>query len=167
CHYLTTNPLLSSPLLLFIIYSLHNPQNLSEILNQYKFLDLLVNNLISFSNHLSNQTQIPSIQRIYDQRQSLNNNTMDIGSINLAPQCQITCSNPNATSPEILIQSNNNLQTTLPSSSRRLRSPPWSYTYPPNERSCTLTLNFPYSIILKSIQIITFTQLSVNHYTII
>ncbi|CAF1551474.1 unnamed protein product, partial [Adineta steineri] len=40
CHYLTTNPLLSSPLLLFIIYSLHNPQNLSEILNQYKFLDL-------------------------------------------------------------------------------------------------------------------------------
>jgi hypothetical protein len=168
CHYLSTNPLLSSPLLLFIIYSLHNPPNLSEILTQYKFLDLLINNLISVSNHLSNQTQIPSIQRIYDQRQSLNNNTnMDIGSINLSSQCQITCSNPNATSPEILIQSNTSLQTTLPSSSRRLRSPPWSYTFSPNEQRCTLTLQFPYSIILKSIQIITFTQLSVNHYTII
>ena len=123
CHYLTTNPLLSSPLLLFIIYSLHNPIYLSEGLNQYKLIDLLVNNLILYSNHLSIPTQIPSIQRIYDQRQSLNNN-MEIGSINLSPQCQITCSNSNASSPEILIQSNTNLQTTLPSSSRRLRSPP-------------------------------------------
>lgn len=166
CHYLTTKPLLSSPLLLFIIYSLHNPINLSQTLNQYKLLDLLVNNLTEYSNSLSNQTEISSIQRIYDQRQSSNTN-MDIGSINLSPQCQITCSNPNAPSPEILIQSNNNLQTTLPSSSRRLRSPPWSYTFSPNEQRCTLTLQFPYSIILKSIQIITFTQLSVNHYTII
>ncbi|CAF1058543.1 unnamed protein product [Adineta ricciae] len=167
CHYLSTKPLLSSPLLLFIIYSLHNPQNLDESLKQYEFLNLLVNNFISFSTHLSNQAQIPSIQRIYDQRQSLNTNQMDIGSTNLAPQCQITCSNPNATSPEILIQANNNHQNTLPSSSRRLRSPPWSYTFSPTEQRCTLTLHFPYSIILKSIQIITFSQLSVNHYTII
>ncbi|CAF1073577.1 unnamed protein product [Rotaria sp. Silwood1] len=166
CHYLTTNPLLSSPLLLLIIYSIHNIKILNEALNQYKFLDLLVNNLIIYSNYLSNQTQIPSIQRIYDQRQS-SNNTMDIGSINLSPQCQITCSNSNASSPEILIQSNNNVQTTITSSSRRLRSPPWSYTYLPNEQRCTLTLQFPYSIILKSIQIVPFTQLSINHYTII
>ncbi|CAF3317279.1 unnamed protein product, partial [Rotaria sp. Silwood2] len=121
---------------------------------------------ITYSNYLSNQTQIPSIQRIYDQRQSLNN-TMDIGSINLSTQCQITCSNPNASSPEILIQSNSNVPTTITSSSRRLRSPPWSYTYSPNEQRCTLTLQFPYSIILKSIQIVPFTQLSINHYTII
>ncbi|CAF2055249.1 unnamed protein product [Rotaria magnacalcarata] len=166
CHYLTTHPLLSSPLLLFIIYSIHNSKILSEALKQYKLIDLLVNNLITYSNYLSNQTQIPSIQRIYDQRQS-SNNTMDIGSINLSPQCQITCSNPSASSPEILLQSNNNLQTALPSSSRRLRSPPWSYTYQPNEQRCTLTVQFPYSIILKSIQIIPFTQLSMNHYTII
>ncbi|CAF1169944.1 unnamed protein product [Rotaria sordida] len=84
-----------------------------------------INNLIIYSNYLSNQTQIPSIQCTYDQRQSLNN-TMGICSINLSSQCQITCSNPNATSPEILIQSNNNLQTTITSLSRRLRSPPWS-----------------------------------------
>ena len=166
CHYLTSNPLLSSPLLLFIIYSLHNPVNLSHALNQYKLMDLLVKNLIEYSNHLSHQTEIPSIQRIYDQRQSSNNN-MDVGSINLSAQCQITCSNPNAPSPEILIQGNNNLQATLPSSSRRLRSPPWSYTFAPNEQRCTLTLHFPYSIIIKSIQIVTFAQLSVNHYTII
>ncbi|CAF4695546.1 unnamed protein product, partial [Rotaria sp. Silwood2] len=166
CHYLTTSPLLSSPLLLFIIYSIHNTRILFDVLNQYKFLDLLVNNLITYSNYLSNQTQIPSIQRIYDQRQSLNN-TMDIGSINLSTQCQITCSNPNASSPEILIQSNSNVPTTITSSSRRLRSPPWSYTYSPNEQRCTLTLQFPYSIILKSIQIVPFTQLSINHYTII
>ena len=166
CHYLTSNPLLSSPLLLFIIYSLHNPVNLSEALNRYKLMELLVKNLIEYSNYLSNKTEIPSIQRIYDQRQSANNN-MDIGSINLSSQCQINCSNPNASSPEILIQANHNLQNTLPSSSRRLRSPPWSYTFAPNEQRCTLTLHFPYSIIIKSIQIITFAQLSVNHYTII
>ncbi|CAF1493076.1 unnamed protein product [Rotaria sp. Silwood1] len=91
---------------------------------------------------------------------------MDVGSINLSSQCQITCSNPNATSPEILIQSNNNLQTTIALLSRRLRSPPWSYTYLPNEQHCTLILQFPHSIILKSIQIIPFTQLSINHYII-
>ncbi|CAF2429417.1 unnamed protein product [Rotaria sp. Silwood2] len=166
CHYLTTNPLLSSPLLLFIIYSIHNTKILFQALNQYKLLDLLVNNLLIYSNYLTNQTQIPSIQRIYDQRQSLNN-TMDIGSINLSSQCQIICSNPNVISPKILLQSNNNLQTTtIKSSSHRLHSPPWSYTYLPNEQRCTLTLQFPYAIILKSIQIIPFTQLSINHYTI-
>jgi len=102
CHYLTTNPLLSSLLLLFIIYSIHNTKILFQALNHYKLLDLLVNNLILYSNYLINQTQIPSIQRIYDQRQSLNN-TMDIDSINLSSQCQIICSNPNASSPEILL----------------------------------------------------------------
>ena len=167
CHYLTSQPLLSSPLLLLIIYSLHHQTYLSQALNQYKLLDMLIENLISSSVHLSSSTQIASIQRIYDQRQSSNTN-MEIGSINLSSQCQITCSNPNAQSPEILVQaSNTNLQTTLPSSSRRLRSPPWSYTYAANEQRCTLTLQFPHSIILKSIQLITFTQTSVNHYTII
>ena len=166
CHYLTSKPLLSSPLLLFTIYLLHNSIHLNDALNRYELLNLLMNNLIEYSNSLSNPTDIVSIQRMYDQRQSTNNQ-MEIGSINLSPQCQITCSNPNAVSPEILIQANNNLQTSLPSSSRRLRSPPWSYTFAPNEQRCTLTLQFPYSILLKSIQIITFTQLSVNHYTII
>src|SRR5690242_8634583 len=97
---------MQSPLLLFIIYSLHNPIHLIKILNQCKLLDLLINNLIQYSNYLSNQTDISSIRRIYDQRQSSNTN-MEIGSINLSPQCQITCSNSNATSSKILIQSNN------------------------------------------------------------
>ena len=166
CHYLTTNPLLSSPLLLFIIYSIHKCKYLVEALNQYKLIDLLVNNLLSYSKYLSNQSQIPSIQRIYDQRQT-SNNSMDIGSINLSSQCQITCSNANASSPEILIQPNINSQTTLLSSSRRLRSPLWSYTFSSNEQRCTLTLQFPHSIVLKTVQIVSFTQLSVNNCTMI
>ncbi|CAF2817832.1 unnamed protein product [Rotaria sp. Silwood2] len=76
------------------------------------------------------------------------NQTIDqqhIGSIYLSSQCQITCSNPNSRSPYILIQSNNNLQTTtttittITSSSRHLRSPPWSYRYIPNQQRSTLT----------------------------
>ncbi|CAF1088675.1 unnamed protein product [Rotaria sordida] len=79
-HYLTTNLLL-----LFIIHSIYNRKILFQPLNQYKLLDLLVKNLILYSNYLTNQTQILSIQRIYDQRQSLNNR-MNIGSINLSSQ---------------------------------------------------------------------------------
>ncbi|CAF4908027.1 unnamed protein product [Rotaria sp. Silwood2] len=68
---------------------------------------------------------------------------MDIGSINLPRKCQITSSNSNATSLEILIESNNNLQTRrITSSSRCLRSPPCSYRYLPNEQPSTLTLQF-------------------------
>ncbi|CAF4176264.1 unnamed protein product, partial [Rotaria sordida] len=77
---LTTNLLL-----LFIIHSIYNRKILFQPLNQYKLLDLLVKNLILYSNYLTNQTQILSIQRIYDQRQSLNNR-MNIGSINLSSQ---------------------------------------------------------------------------------
>ena len=166
CRYLRSKPLLSSPLLLFIIYSLHKQINFAEGFNQYKLLDLLVTNLLAYSSYLSSSTSVSALQRIYDQRQS-SNTSMDIGSINLASQCQITCSNATAQSPEILIQSTHNLHATLPTSSRRLRSPPWSYTFPPNERRCTLTLLFPHAIILKSIQLVPFTQLSVNHYPMI
>ncbi|CAF1634014.1 unnamed protein product [Rotaria sp. Silwood1] len=107
-------------------------------------IDQQLNYLIIYSNYLSNQTKIPSIQPIYDKRESLNNR-INIGSINLSSLCQITCSNPNSRSPYILIQSNNNLQTTTTttitssSSSRHLRSPPWSYRYLPNQQRSTLT----------------------------
>ncbi|CAF2429454.1 unnamed protein product [Rotaria sp. Silwood2] len=92
--------------------------------NTNQTIDKQVNYLIIYSNYLSN-------------------NTMDIGSINLPRKCQITSSNSNATSLEILIESNNNLQTRrITSSSRCLRSPPCSYRYLPNEQPSTLTLQF-------------------------
>ncbi|CAF1252689.1 unnamed protein product, partial [Didymodactylos carnosus] len=73
CNYLSTYPLISSPLVLYIILILQNHKCLIDALNKYPLFQILINGTISASKYFlqTRSTIIPTIQRTYDMRKNL------------------------------------------------------------------------------------------------
>ncbi|GAB1609836.1 baculoviral IAP repeat-containing protein 6-like isoform X2 [Argonauta hians] len=149
---------LSDPLLWFILKVLNNSNTVKMFL-QMGAIDVICNNLVSCSQKIvntspglistmmqnlnnSNNSRIPSAHRI--NVNSSNNDCNDVLQ-NFAPLGSISSSSPTATPAEVLIQAS--------PPHRRARSAAWSYHFYPDQTWVDLTIQLPFAILLKEVQI--------------
>ncbi|XP_077994932.1 dual E2 ubiquitin-conjugating enzyme/E3 ubiquitin-protein ligase BIRC6-like isoform X2 [Glandiceps talaboti] len=154
-----STPLLSEPLLWFVLRTLDCEQSLRAF-NDIGGIEVICNNLV-----LSNRSVInvsPSLVSTIMQylgnggkapapvtTKSSKNTSIDAdpsdGLHNFAPYGSITSSSPTAQPADVLLQSQ--------PPHRRARSAAWSYHFYPDESWCDLTISLPSAILLKEIQI--------------
>ncbi|XP_029637353.1 baculoviral IAP repeat-containing protein 6 isoform X1 [Octopus sinensis] len=149
---------LSDPLLWFILKVLNN-SNAVKMFLQMGAVDVICNNLVSCSQKIvntspglistmmqnlnnSNNSRLPSAHRL-----NVNSTNTDCNDIlqNFAPLGSISSSSPTATPAEVLIQAS--------PPHRRARSAAWSYHFYPDETWVDLTIQLPFAILLKEVQI--------------